>query len=133
MITTELRRAWNFHREHAGYCTPPGPAQCALDLARAELRARAEGVSFCWQDDFDPDTSWMDEAQLREYENGDTVLLGCIAALDEERTASLWGIHVGSPSDPYCRVVEAELASELLHELDRDEAEEAGIHVEVSP
>jgi hypothetical protein len=139
MITTELRRAWNFHREHGGYCTPPGRAMCALISARDELRGKEEGLTFRWTEDDSPDTSWLDqegwEKEKQDYENGDLLILGCYVEHEDldQYAVSLWGISVYSWQDPYCRVVEAELASEALALIDAKQAEEAGVHVEVRP
>jgi hypothetical protein len=133
MITTELRRAWNFHREHAGYCTPPGRAMCALGLARAELAMRELDWEGRW--DYDPDivTTTMDD-QRERIASGETVYL--VAWIENEQgdwLASCGGIEVTSEDDPYMRVMYAELASEALQELNAEQAEEAGVHVEVRP
>lgn len=118
-MNTHIQRSWRFFLEHAGYCTPPGRAACALGLARAEARAESAGFTFEWEWDDDADLSWMDDRDLyyrddegkrhpREHE-----ILGCIArGPDGEVLASLWGIVDADTG--YRRVVEAELASEAL-------------------
>jgi hypothetical protein len=137
MLTTELRRAWNFHREHAGYVVGER-AIGALELARDELRAKAEGLEFHWVEDETPDTSWLDqdgwEREKQDYQDGRLLILGCHVthpALDQY-AVSLWGISVYDQRDPYCRVVEAELAGEALALIDAEQAEEAGIHVDAN-
>jgi len=133
MITTELRRAWNFHREHAGYATPPGRAMCALELARAELAMR----ELDWEIRWDYDHDWVTTSSLEQQarlEAGETVYL--VAWLEDAAGTTLaacGGIEVESDDDPYMRVMYAELASEALRELKAEQAEEAGIHVEVRP
>ena len=108
MIDSRLRAAWRFFKEHAGYCTPPGQAACALDLARAERVAKDEGCTWEWVPDDQP---WDSDD---DYEPDE--VLGCILR-DESGSvlASLWGI--GDPSAEYRRVVEAELAQEALDHL----------------
>lgn len=51
MKTTELRKAFRFFLEHAGYGTPPGRAACALDLARAERDGAARDWHVTWHYD----------------------------------------------------------------------------------
>jgi len=101
-----VRKSWRFFLDHAGYAVPPGRAQCALSLAKAENFAKANGFSFEWSDD--PHGCSMCgccpvekrqpvEVCLCRSENGSVV-------------ASLCGI-CGADKN-YRRVIEAELASE---------------------
>ncbi len=104
MSNMELRKAWLFFLENAGYCTPPGRVVCAMNLAKAERWAQEQGVTAKWVYDDEP------------YEMGDaetempSEVLGCVLTHGDE-TVSLWSI--GDPSPEYRRVVEAELALEL--------------------
>jgi hypothetical protein len=111
-----------FFYRHAGYSYPAGttPAaqrahrlNCARRLASAEGRAREEGLSFDWDVDPDQDSSeWSDERPAWPQWR-------CIVYnADGVSVASLWGIDFGRDGtpwgDPYRRVVEAELAAEVL-------------------
>jgi len=108
-----------FFYVHAGWSYGPGETpdegrqRCARELAIAERKARAAGLSFDWE--VDPEgtsADWSDERpEWEQYmctaydANGDAVAY--LGAVDFGRD--------GSPhSDPYRRVVEAELASEAL-------------------
>lgn len=116
----DLRAAFRFFLEHAGYATPPGRAACALRLARAELWRKAEEdagrLRVLWV--LDPDTrpeDFDDEPPETEY-------FGCVVEKWDPtpnrgwtHLASCWGIgflHSDPESDPYGRVMAAELASE---------------------
>ncbi len=108
-MSLELRDAFRFFLENAGYATPPGRAACALDLARAEQDAELMGFSFEWVSDDDPDLSWMTPEELAQ----DHESLGCIVRnASGTSVGSLWGII--DPDADYRRVIEAELASEAL-------------------
>jgi hypothetical protein len=127
--TTPARRErWRFFLEHAGYCTPPGRAACALELARAEeLLEDAIGLELARvriehdPEPYEVDDDVMSEAEVRSKfaSNEWTGPFGVILELEEEHTASLWGIVVGpkESGDPYMRVVAAELADEHADEL----------------
>lgn len=114
MTSKSTQARWRFFLEHAGYATPPGRAQCALDLARAEERANTDpSLRFRWEPDVDPDLSWMsDEERARPHE-----VEGCIVERFElcgtwHPITSLWGIV--DADDAYRRVIEAELACECV-------------------
>lgn len=121
------RSAFRFFLERAGYCTPPGRAKGAIQLARAEQllgRALELGVaSLEWVDDvvpYDQGDSCSDEQARRYFEsNAWTGPFGCVVEVDGSPGASLWGIVVGPRGlgDPYCRVVQAELSSECEDDL----------------
>lgn len=126
MAKTLEREAFRFFEEHAGYSTPPGRAVCAAQLARVESWARFEqergSLVVEWVEDDDCDTSWADEQTLDELRSGLLVALGCVVTYSRplawsgattEEHASLWGVVVRGINDPYCRVVAAELCSEL--------------------
>ena len=102
-------------------------AVTALNLARAERWMEVNGLAVCWQDDQDPDTSWMDEAQLKRYQDGTDFMLDAFLTTQSEADANerchyerlispvyevLGGVHLGPDgiNDPYARVVAAELA-----------------------
>jgi hypothetical protein len=105
------RRAWQFFMEYAGYATPPGRAVCAASLARSEEQAKAVELAFEWVTDECPDLSWMDEAGAAKEHD----VLGCVArGPGGEHLASLWGIVDAGAI--YRRVIEAELAAEVLQD-----------------
>lgn len=105
-----LRKRWKFFHEWAGYATPPGKVACAATLAKAEQWAEDEGITFEWSVDPCIDSSDFSD------EEPPYALWQCLATYENE-TASLCGIDFGRDKepwgDPYKRVVEAELASEL--------------------
>lgn len=107
-----LYDAYLFFKGHAGYCTPPGRAACALDLARAERWAEEEGITFAWEDD--PE-EWQGDCE-RPFE-----VLNC-TAIDEDGTGvtSLCGIGMTgecATDHAYARVVQAELAEECFRQM----------------
>lgn len=105
-------KSFKFFKEWAGYVVGELAAG-ALALARAERVAQELGFEFEWEEDPEP------------YEMGDaetempSEVLNCLALYaDDERdytSASLCGI--GDPSPEYHRVVEAELALEILAQI----------------
>ena len=112
-----------FFYQHAGYSYDPktetaeqGRLRCAKELAEAEAIGQRLGYVYEWEFDECPDLSWMsDEEREQEHE----VL--CCRIVDPENTryslASLCGI---TDPDHNRRVIEAELASEAIAELDRE-------------
>lgn len=128
--TTERRDAFRFFCEHAGYVVGRR-AEGALQLARAEaLLAEAvdlELASVEWEADdlpWDEGTEISAEEASERFASGEwtgpfycRVMVGDDELGDDVR--SLGGIVLGSAGtgDPYARVVEAELASELVDEL----------------
>ena len=113
-----------FFYQHAGYSHNPktetaeqGRLRCAVELAEAEAIGQRLGYEFDWEWDSDPDLSWMsDDEREQEHE----VL--CCRIPDPDNTryslASLCGIT--DPDSNYRRVIEAELASEAIAELDKE-------------
>jgi hypothetical protein len=111
---------FQFFRRHAGFSynaqtetKAQGRARCARELVAAELRGRDIGLSFSWS--IDPDTDSSDFCD----DNPHWSLWQCLAYdANGQIVASLGGVDFGrneTPhSDPYRRVVEAELASEVL-------------------
>lgn len=112
-----------FFYVHAAYSYGPdetpeqGKARCAREYAKAESDARDSDVSYQW--DLDPDID------SREFYDGEPYRLWQCVAYDatENVVASLHGIDLGPDGTPhgtpYRRVVEAELATEALAELDK--------------
>lgn len=124
-MIARIREAFRFHLQHGGYCTPPGRAQCALDLARAEQTARDLNLRVEWQEEDenpldvfgdDPDT----RAQVRRIREGESDLLFARVPDPTDGSpyaalASLGMIELSRDDrDPYRRVVEAELLSEAV-------------------
>jgi hypothetical protein len=146
--------AYHFFFSQAGYGYDPktetvkqGRARGARELAAAEARARVAGVTFDWQEDDEPfECGRGDPACASSHEP--SVAYGCILR-DQHGDAhdSLWGIsfgpdsgpfpydssttarnvvcHEGRYMDPYARVVQAELALQYFHKIDK-EAKAAG-------
>ena len=120
ILSKSLYARYKFFHEHAGFASPPGAVACALTLARAEERAEREGLNFVVEDD---DLSWDGEGRAPKY------LLWCAVYEAGKRRpgqqlASLGGVGVNTLSDPYLRVVAAELYAESFAHLDtgRDQA-----------
>lgn len=119
-MDANLKEAYRFFSAHAGYCTPPGRAACALADARAEIAAKRIGLVFVWEDD--P----MGHAEVRS-----DIRRGLMSREDmpdriesctvykrgnmKRPLASLCGIWDADAT--YKRVVEAELAKAGLEEL----------------
>jgi hypothetical protein len=126
-----LTAAEQFFYDHAGISwtlavetQEDGRVRGAREMARTEAWAASQGLVFTWEDDTDADTS-CDEDDGPAY--------GCMVRRPgrHEVLASLWGITLGEEDygagrDPYCRVVEAALASEVKYVADADEAMLAG-------
>lgn len=137
MIDVDLKKRIRFFAENAGYALPPGRMACAKALALAEVEACKRGWVFEWSEDWDADTSWMDDdaACWRKSDRERSYFLQCLLReRDEDGTilASLCGIHFlrGGPANTehrktYGRVVEAELAWQALDEEKRTRQEDA--------
>jgi hypothetical protein len=109
-MTTAMLRAYRFFFANAGYIVGHR-AECALNLARAQQHARENDWSADWVEDDCADLSWMSAEEQRQPHE----VLGCILRDPAGHVlGSLWGIT--DPDRSYMRVVEAELASEALHE-----------------
>lgn len=118
--------AYRFFKQNAGGVV--GESSLGADaLARAEMavqrdidRGRAE---YEWEPDQDPDLSWCQGCESGAHarpEVGGHGLWVCVLKKDRQVVASLGDIDFGAgdnvtPSDPYKRVVEAELAAEAYH------------------
>ena len=127
-IRTELISAYRFFREHAGYRVGHS-AETAMALARAELRARDLSLIFMWEDESEPwdgdvplaPTDLLEWAACYEPKEGRDYSRGYFDRKDCGRIlASLGMVATTGYSDPYRRVVEAELASEALDTLDAE-------------
>lgn len=140
-MTNSLREAWRFFQEHAGGIVGQS-AIGALSLARAEAQAKERRLTFEWDEDSDADLSWCDtcayvldvgrrESVRREkveHYQSHTQYYCLAKGPDGTVLASLCGIDFGSgrgpwSKDPYCREVEAQLASEALALLAADYAD----------
>jgi hypothetical protein len=108
-MTNAMIRPYRFFFANAGYIVGQR-AQGALSLARAEQHATDNDWSAAWEWDECPDLSWLSERELKQ----DHEVLCCVLKDgDGNVLASLCGIT--DPDSNYRRVVEAELASEALH------------------
>lgn len=113
-----MKTPFQFFLAHAGFSYGPeetpaqGRRRCARALASAEKQARDSGMSFEWSLDGHDSTEWTDERDPA------TPTWQCLARDESgEIVGSLGGVDFGdgSPwSDPYRRVVEAEIALESL-------------------
>lgn len=114
-------KAVAFFKEHAGYSYNPktqtpeqGRLECACALADAELSA-AE-FNFHWGIDPDVDSSEFSDEEpswnlwecIMRNEAGD--ILGALCGID-------LGRHGHPETDPYARVVQAEIAEEYFNEV----------------
>jgi len=120
MRTKILVNAAEFFAEHAGYSYDPttetaetGQARRGRELAAAESTAAAAGVEYRWTYD-DITSADHDTSGDEPYP-----LWVCSAMLEGTAVASLCGIDLGPAgrpcSDPYARVVRAELACEAFN------------------
>lgn len=109
--------AEKFFFEHAGWSHDPnaetseeGRNRMAIHLAAAERWRWEVGCLVEWVLDPDADRSFLPKRDKRP-------LFGCILRHEGGRITSLWGIDLGKTGtecEPYRRVVEAGLASELM-------------------
>lgn len=119
-----LTPAEQFFYDHAGFSYDPktetrkqGRVRCAKELAESESIAARLGYEFEWDWDQDPDLSWMsDEERAQEHE-----VLCCRIIDPTDRKYSLASLcGITDPDTNYRRVIEAELASEAIAELDKE-------------
>lgn len=112
-----LADAFRFFHEHAGYVVGES-AVCAIALARAEQFAREHDLTYAWEPESEP---WDGCVPLAP-----TDCLDWVACRDGngEVLASVGMVATTGYSDPYRRVLEAELALEAMGVLDeRDDSE----------
>lgn len=114
---SRLSEQEEFFYEHAGYSWNPatqreeeGRQETAKALAAAEVAANELGVEFVWESDWDVGShvEYYGESYRTEPETCES----CCAWLRGDLVASLGCIDDASPE--YVRVVEAELALEVL-------------------
>lgn len=115
-MSKTLTKSETFFYDNAGFSYDPrtetedqGKIRCAKSLAEAEQDAELVGIEFEWNYDDNADYSWMDEEEKQK----DHCVEYCLAKnpLTKETTA-LCGIFDADAN--YRRVVEAELASEII-------------------
>lgn len=120
-------RSFSFFRDHAGYVVGER-AVCAIALARAEQFALDQGFTYSWGNDecgadcLGDHEYWCNDARRRaagydggRYDRCDHEVLAVILEdANGNVLASLGGII--DPDADYRRVVEAELASEAMHD-----------------
>lgn len=117
-VSQRKREAWNFHLDHNGYSTPPGRALSALQHARAELALHnSEQWRARWIHGGIRDTSWMDEKQIEDVNNGSMENHGliierkCSKRGEWESVDSLWSIWMYTKDeDTGKRIFEAQVA-----------------------
>lgn len=116
-------KAFQFFRDHAGYCTPPGKLECAKRLAEAEAFATELGLGVKWEYEQE---SWMIFAgdpkseYRRKFKSGEwEVFYAYVEGDGGEILASLGGIILGPNSKNDRRVYEAELFQEAIEALKR--------------
>jgi hypothetical protein len=109
------RAAWRFFHRMNGAVVGQS-AVVAAELARAEAWLRAEcdadRVRIMWDHDEDPDLSWLEPGETVSEVLVCAILRLCPDTGDWHCVASLCGIT--DPDRDYGRLVEAELASELI-------------------
>jgi hypothetical protein len=154
MIAQRFASAVRFFLDHANYGSDRR-IFIAWAYAKAEERARAEGLTVTWEDD---DPPWDGECEApailavatvfhpdmpRPEDGGRFPFVDSAKPRDgwtqstrpgtlrrSSVLASLGGIGLDSWRDPYVRVVEAELLSEALEELDAERDHTATIEAE---
>ncbi len=122
-VNGRLYRAFKFFRAHAGYSVPPGRAQCALSLARAEQYARDNEWEYEWEYEqenlvdvlgepdpvngpfYDPTNDFVHCAL---FDSEHKHVLGSLGMIEESKDTR--------ERNDYRRVIEAELASEAMYE-----------------
>ncbi len=132
MNKSTQQTAREFFLEHAGWSQKPGESQLqgrrrgARQLATAEAKARNAGLSFEWfidqhcnSSDFN-DTKPYYDLWVCSCRDASGACLTSLCGIDFGRNGQPW-------SDPYRRVVEAELASEAFHTQPATPATEGSI------
>lgn len=135
------RERWRFFMEHGGYCTPPGRAACALAMARAEEEGEKRGLVFWFEDEEDSWESVHGEGEGACPAPAIALICAVFAAEDCDEDegvigdmrpkkqaiplASVGMVGLDRLSDPYLRVVRAELLLEALAYLKAKEDVEA--------
>lgn len=123
----EIKDAFRFFHANAG-CVVGRRAVGALELARAETRAKEMGLVFSWEPEefpWDGDvplapTDLLEFVACCRWEETFPHLTGNARSEHRRTLASLGMVATTSYHDPYRRVVEAELAREALETLDEE-------------
>lgn len=131
MTKTKPLTPYKFFKQWAGYSYDPqketpeqGRRRCARALAKAEQWAQEHNYQYNWDYDGMDSTEWIadDENGGKNHEPWSTWQCLMIDPHDEVKQ-SLCGIDFGRDGqpwdDPYKRVVEAELAHEEMHEMEK--------------
>jgi len=115
-----MNTAEQFFYDHADYSHAPhtetpeqGRARCAVELATAEAWASLSDISFTWGHDGFTNREWTDEGD--EY---NTWICQAYDVANDVQLDVLGGIDLGPDghprNDPYARVVEAQLALNVM-------------------
>lgn len=132
MASLSFLRSVQFFRDHAGYSVPPGRMACAITLAKAELVANARGWSVQWEpEDLDPADSFDRQEDIDAVRSGKWLWLYAYVDVDGEHGASLGGITLTGWSDPYKRVIEAQLFSEVINTIETETTSYAALYADV--
>lgn len=106
---------WNMQ---GGETEKQGKARCARELAQAERWARDNGLTFTWEDD------WEIGSHVREYDGYEREPETCETCIawdaNGDVVASLGCVDDATPE--YRRVIEAQLASEVMHSQQAERA-----------
>lgn len=119
-----------FFYEHAGYSHDPktetpeqGRVRCAKDLAAAETYAKDHDWSFDWSWDDGGDLGDHSEWCDMEYQHDHNIEVCMLRGADGNVLEALGGII--DADNNYRRVVQAELASQALYEINQRQKNDA--------
>lgn len=131
-MTKQLMEAIAFFRKHAGGIVGQNLLN-AFTLAKAEQEANARGWHVEWEDeDLDPADCFDRQEDIDAVRSGKWLWLYAYVDKgnndDNDRGASCGAISVTGWSDPYIRVMEAELYSETLSDENEEIQAFADIH-----
>jgi len=133
-VNGRLYKAFQFFRQHAGFSTPPGRAQCALDLARAEQYAHDHDWVYEWELEQENPVDVLGEPDPVNgpFYDPTNDFVYCVLRDSEPSCHDAYGRPVGGSvlgslgmieeskdtreRNDYRRVVEAELALEAMYE-----------------
>lgn len=117
-----MNQAEQFFFDNGGYSYDPktetaeqGKLHCAERMAKAELEGRNAGLSFQWRQDDRDSSEWSEEKP--SWAQYVCVCFGPDGAMLDSLSGVDFGRDGTPESNPYRRVVEAELASEALTQL----------------
>jgi hypothetical protein len=109
----DSKEGWYAQTPEGDYLLAVISGKTAQDFKYAQ-EEEEPGFAFHYEDDSDPDNSWMDEEDLERYRNGDLkVLQAYVMDQDGKVWASLGGISVGSEQDSY---LQQDIRKELMDE-----------------